>query len=170
MKWQTDGHNQLLNLRICMQCNNLGGHKELLRINLWNFLHTHPTHVCTMHTHTHTHTHTCTLTLTPHTGCDRGVGIVPEVHLLYLHLIDLNEFPRKKNSHGGKINFHGSKNQLPWWQKLIFTLVEINFYGGKKSISTAVKINFHGGKNQFFPLVTRVNFRAGYACTGNTLI
>jgi len=28
---------------------------------------------------THTHTHTYTLTLTPHTGCDGGVGIVPEV-------------------------------------------------------------------------------------------
>jgi len=31
-----------------------------------------------------------------------------------------------------------------------------------------VKINFHGGKNQFFSPVTRVNFRAGYACTGST--
>ena len=59
MEWQTDGHNQLLNLRICMQCSNLGGHKELLRINLWNFLHTHLTHACTTHTHTLTpHTHT----------------------------------------------------------------------------------------------------------------
>jgi len=34
----------------------------------------------------------------------------------------------------------------------------------------AVKINFHGGKNQFFSPVTRVNFHAGYTCTGNTLI
>jgi len=54
MKWQTDGHNQLLNLHICMQCSNLGGHKQLLCINLWNRL---LTHACTMHTHTHTHTH-----------------------------------------------------------------------------------------------------------------
>ena len=33
-----------------------------------------------------------------------------------------------------------------------------------------VKINFHGGKNQFSSPGTRANFRAGYACTGNTLI
>jgi len=33
-----------------------------------------------------------------------------------------------------------------------------------------VKIKFHGGKNQFFSPVARVNFCAGYACTGNTLI
>jgi len=58
-------------------------------------VHTHLTHACTMHTHTHTHihththTHTYTLTLTPHTGCDGGVGIVPEVLALpgtYLQL------------------------------------------------------------------------------------
>ena len=30
-----------------------------------------------------------------------------------------------------------------------------------------VKFNFHGGKIQFFPPVTRANFRAGNACTGN---
>ena len=33
-----------------------------------------------------------------------------------------------------------------------------------------LKMNFQGGKNQFFPLVTRANFCARYACTGNTLI
>jgi len=63
-----------------------------------------------------THTHTYTLTLTPHTGCGGGVGIVPEVHLLYLHLIELNEFPRKKKKFPRLLKyFHGSKNQLPWW-------------------------------------------------------
>jgi len=34
----------------------------------------------------------------------------------------------------------------------------------------ALKINFLGVKNQFFSPVTRVNFCAGYACTGNILI
>jgi len=39
-----------------------------------------------------------------------------------------------------------------------------------------VKINSHGGKIHFFLVTranvraTRANFRAGYACTGNTLI
>jgi len=42
------------------------------------------------------------------------------------------------------------------------TVVKINF--------PVVKINFHGGKNQFSSPVTPANFRAGYACTGNTLI
>jgi len=69
-------------------------------------------------------------------------------------------------------------------------VVQINFQGGKsnfqggkaismavKSISTVVKINIQGGEDQFpqwkksiFSPVTRANFRAGYACTGNTLI
>ena len=33
-----------------------------------------------------------------------------------------------------------------------------------------VKINFHDGKNEFSSPVTPANFRAGYACTGNTYI
>jgi len=30
-------------------------------------------------------------------------------------------------------------------------------------------MNFQGGKNQFFPPVTSADFRAGNACTDNTL-
>jgi len=30
-------------------------------------------------------------------------------------------------------------------------------------------MNFHGAKNQFFPPVTRADFRAGNACTDSTL-
>jgi len=42
--------------------------------------------------------------------------------------------------------------------------------GRNKRISTVVKINFRGSKNQFSSPVTPANFRAGYACSGNTLI
>ena len=46
--------------------------------------------------------------------------------------------------------------------KINSMVVKINFQRGK--------FNFHGGKIQFFPPVTRANFRAGNACTGNALI
>jgi len=63
-----------------------------------------------------------------------------------------------------KINFYCGKNQYPRWQKSISTVVKKSISTVvKKSISTVVKINF-------FPPVTRANFRAGYACTGSTLI
>ena len=51
-----------------------------------------------------------------------------------------------------------------------YTVPPFLFLFSREKKSTVVKINFHGGKNQFSSLLTRANFRAGYACTGNTLI
>ena len=70
------------------------------------------------------------------------------------------------------IKFHKSRSAVATWVNL-FELIkarEKNSTGRNKRIFTVVKINFHGTKNQFSSPVTPTNFRAGYACTANTLV
>jgi len=70
------------------------------------------------------------------------------------------------------IKFHKSRSAVATWVNLFefIKAIEKISTGRNKRISTVVKINFHGSKNQFSSPLTPANFRAGYACAGNTLI
>jgi len=67
------------------------------------------------------------------------------------------------------IKFHKYRSVAATLLELIKAIEKIST-GRNKRISAVVKINFHGSKNQFSSPLTPANFRAGYACAGNTLI